>query len=168
MPLYQPGANRFNSRRDSQMFQAAATDKCIMSYILQTFRQDDLFYARSTKGITTKGFYRRRNIDVKNLPNSLSAKAMEESLANMIVLKWLKSFDDCKFEQAKIFIENKQPAIYQFGIHQYEAGVDWKKWRESDKQCSQKLEDWFNKCFANGEIKKPIVDTKEIYDSVFE
>ena len=105
--------------------------------------------------------------DVKNLPNSLSAKAMEESLANMIVLKWLKSFDDCKFEQAKIFIENKQPAIYKFGIHQYEAGVDWKKWRESNKQSSQKLEKWFNHFFSNGEIKKPIFDTKDIYDSVF-
>lgn len=107
--------------------------------------------------------------DDMNLTNSLSAKAMEESLANMIVLKWLKSFDDSKFEQAKTFIENKQPAIYQFGIHQYEADVDWKKWRESTKQNSQKLEDWFNYCFSNGKIKIPIEDyTKEIYDSVFE
>lgn len=113
--------------------------------------------------------YEDWNIEkVEYWPNSLYSKAMEESLANMMALMWLKSFDDSKFKQAKIFIENKQTAIYKFGIHQYEAGVDWKKWRESNKQSSQKLENWFNQCFANGKIKEPIVYTKDIYDRVFE
>ena len=104
------------------------------------------------------------------LPNSLYSKAMEESLANMMALIWIKSYNDLTlFNQCHEFISKQQSAIYKFGIHQYEAGVDWKKWRESDKQSSQKLEEWFNQCFSNGEINIPIKDYKrEIYDSVFE
>ena len=92
--------------------------------------------------------------------------AMEESLANMITLKLFNYYpDDLQF--VKEFIE-EQPAFYIFGIHQYEAGVDWEKWRESDKQNSQKLQDWFNRCFSNGEIKIPIEDyTNGIYMSAF-
>lgn len=93
--------------------------------------------------------------------------AMEESLANMITLKLFNRYPD-DFKSVKEFIKD-QPPFYKFGIHQYEAGVDWKKWRESDKQSSQKLEEWFNQCFSNGEINIPIKDYKrEIYDRVFE
>jgi hypothetical protein len=93
--------------------------------------------------------------------------AMEESLANMITLKLFNRYPD-DFKSVKEFIKD-QPPFYKFGIHQYEAGVDWKKWRKSDKQSSQKLEEWFNQCFSNGEINIPIKDYKrEIYDRVFE
>ena len=93
--------------------------------------------------------------------------AMEESLANMITLKLFNRYPD-DFKSVKEFIKD-QPPFYKFGIHQYEAGVDWKKWRESDKQSSQKLEEWFNQYFSNGEINIPIKDYKrEIYDRVFE
>lgn len=92
--------------------------------------------------------------------------AMEESLANMITLKLFNRYPD-DFKSVKEFIKD-QPPFYKFGIHQYEAGVDWKKWRKSDKQSSQKLEKWFNHCFSNGEIKEPIDYSKDNYDSVFE
>jgi hypothetical protein len=107
--------------------------------------------------------------DDKDFPNSLSAKAMEESLANKITLNWFRLFAPNEFKYVKHYIDNYQPAIYKFGIWQDYADVDWKKWRESNKQNSQKLEEWFNKCFSNGEINIPIKDYKrEIYDSVFE
>lgn len=104
-----------------------------------------------------------------NWPSSLEAKAMEESLANKITLSWFRLFAPNEFKYVKHYIDKYQPAIYKFGIWQDYADVDWKKWRESNKQSSQKLEEWFNKCFSNGEINIPIKDYKrEIYDSVFE
>ena len=104
-----------------------------------------------------------------NWPSSLEAKAMEESLANKITLNWFRLFAPNEFKYVKHYIDKYQPAIYKFGIWQDYADVDWKKWRESNKQSSQKLKEWFNKCFSNGRIKIPIEDyTKDIYDSVFE
>ena len=67
------------------------------------------------------------------------------------------------------YIDNMQPAIYKFGLWQEPVYTDWNKWRDSSKQNSQELNDWFNLCFSNGKIKIPIEDyTKKIYDSVFE
>ena len=65
--------------------------------------------------------YNDWNIEkVEYWPNSLYSKAMEESLANMMALIWIKNYDDLAlFDQCLKFISNQQPAIYQFGIYQY-------------------------------------------------
>lgn len=103
-----------------------------------------------------------------NWPSSLEAKAMEESLANKITLNWFRLFASNEFKYVKHYIDNYQPAIYKFGIWQDHVDADWTEWRKSDKQSSQKLQDWFNQCFSNGRIKIPIEDySKKIYMSAF-
>ena len=106
-----------------------------------------------------------------NWPFSLEARAMEESLANKITLDWFRKYapDPEDFKKVKEYIE-KQPAIYKFGIYQDKIDANWKKWRESTKQSTStlKLIEWFNMCFAEGNIKEPIEYTKEIYDKALE
>ena len=88
----------------------------------------------------------------QKLPNSLYSKAMEESLANMMALMWIMSYNNLPlFDQSIKFISNQQPAIYQFGISQYLANVDWKKWRNSPKNMKS-LEEWFRTFFKDGNI----------------
>jgi hypothetical protein len=85
-------------------------------------------------------------------PYSLYSKAMEESLANMMALMWIMSYNNLPlFDQSLKFISNQQPAIYQFGISQYLANVDWKKWRNSPKNMKS-LEEWFRTFFKDGNI----------------
>lgn len=102
----------------------------------------------------------------ENHPQSKCARAMEESLANMMTLQWIESTGDSKlFSETMSFIKNQQPAFYQFGIYQYNAKVDWRKWRKSSKQKTQELEDWFNKCFVDAEIRIHEQDyTKVLFD----
>lgn len=102
-------------------------------------------------------------------PSSLEAKAMEESLANMITIEWFKEYAPEDEKYIKHFIDNWQSSIYKFGIWQEKIDAVWEKWRESTKQTTPKLEEWFNMCFAEGNIIIPIEDyTKEIYNKVFE
>ena len=84
--------------------------------------------------------------------NSLFSRAMEESLANMITLQWFKKFDHSNYEKVESFIKT-QPEIYKFGINQFEAGVNWEKWRDSTKDMDGKLKDWFDTCFEGGKIR---------------
>lgn len=86
--------------------------------------------------------------------NSLFSNAMEESLANMITLQWLDVFDNDHKEKVKDFIMDKQPKIYKFGFHQYNAGVDWSKWRDS-KKMHKLLKEWFDKCFVPELLEQP-------------
>ena len=103
-----------------------------------------------------------------NWPNDIEAKAMEESLANMITIKWFKEYAPNDLENVKQFINN-QDCIYRFGLWQDKIDADWKKWFNSDKQATDKLSDWFNRCFSSGNIKIPIEDyNKYLYDRVFE
>ena len=80
-----------------------------------------------------------------NWPTSRNAIAMEESLANMIVLQMMEKEKE-DFQKAVKFIES-QPLFYKFGKYQFEAEVNWKKWKESSKEHTTKLEEWFNYCF---------------------
>ena len=105
----------------------------------------------------------------KNWPSSLEAKAMEESLANMITLEWFKEYAPEDEKYVKCFIDNWQSSIYKFGIWQDKIDAVWDDWRGSTKQTTPKLKEWFDLCFAGGNIKIPIEDyTKEIYNKVFE
>ena len=105
----------------------------------------------------------------KNWPNTIEAKAMEESMANAITLFVFRKYANEDYKYVRHYIDNMQPAIYKFGLWQEPIYTDWNKWRDSSKQNSQELKDWFNLCFSNGKIKIPIEDyTKKIYDSVFE
>ena len=86
--------------------------------------------------------------------NSLFSNAMEESLANMITLQWFDVFDNDDKEIVKDFIKDKQPKIYKFGINQFEAGVDWSKWRDS-KKMHKLLKEWFDNCFVPELLEQP-------------
>lgn len=102
-----------------------------------------------------------------NWPFSLEARAMEESLANKITLDWFNKYAPKDVDQVRCYIE-EQPAIYRFGIYQEKIDADWEKWRESEKKSTQKLVEWFNKCFSNGDIKIPLDDySREDYDKAF-
>lgn len=85
--------------------------------------------------------------------NSLFSRAMEESLANMITLQWFEKFDHSNYKKVKSFIET-QPEIYKFGINQFEAGVDWTKWRDS-KKMHKLLKEWFDNCFVPELLEQP-------------
>ena len=70
----------------------------------------------------------------------------------MMALMWIMSYNNLPlFDQSLKFISNQQPAIYQFGISQYLANVDWKKWRNSPKNMKS-LEEWFRTFFKDGNI----------------
>ncbi len=100
-------------------------------------------------------------------PKTLEAKAMEESLANMITLQCFKKYGK-DFETVKNCIR-KQPIIYQFGINQFDIDADWTKWRDSDKNQPE-LKTWFETCFKTDGtvgIRDDLVYTKEIYNAVF-
>lgn len=86
-------------------------------------------------------------------PKSLEAKAMEESLANMIALKCFELCDKQNFDVVKNSIKC-QPTIYQFGIQQFNAGADWKAWRNCKKEVNPALRNWFTACFNDGEIRE--------------
>lgn len=106
----------------------------------------------------------------QNLSESASAFAMEESLANMIMLKYLEWYAEVEpdyydlFKSAKVFV-SKQINEYKLGLKQFDADVDWTKWRDyksnPNKPC-EKLEEWFNNCFNKGKY------TKEMFNEVFD
>jgi hypothetical protein len=100
---------------------------------------------------------------------------MEESLANMIMLKYLAYYSEkCPeeyqlFEKAKQFV-SKQISEYSFGILQYEADVEWRKWREYkayNEKTDIHLKKWYNSCFDNSRIKEDLRYTKDMYETVF-
>lgn len=82
----------------------------------------------------------------KGTLQSFYAKAMEESLANMITLEWFKEYEESNFNKVRTFI-GYQSAVYRFGIRQYDANVDWKKWRDSYKKMHSRLKIWFDSYF---------------------
>lgn len=84
------------------------------------------------------------NLDDSTLPKTLYAKAMEESLANCIVLKLFHDFDLDNYEKVREWISKRQPIIYRFGINQYDADTDWTKWRNSNKDKMSALKGWFD------------------------
>ncbi len=95
----------------------------------------------------------------ENWPNTVEAKAMEESMANAITLFVFRKYANEDYKYVRHYIDNMQSAIYKFGLWQEQIYVDWKKWRDSSKQNTNELKEWFNKCFDNGDI----IITKEDY-----
>ena len=63
------------------------------------------------------------------------------------------------YKYVRHYIDNMQSAIYKFGLWQEQIYADWNKWRDSSKQNTKELKEWFNKCFDNGDI----IITKEDY-----
>lgn len=59
-----------------------------------------------------------------------ASRFMEESLANMLTLKYFDELAKDEFNLVEDFIANHQPPIYQFGITQFELKTDWTKWRD--------------------------------------
>jgi hypothetical protein len=104
-----------------------------------------------------------------NWAKTVEAKAMEESLANMITLAWFKK--NAVYEEYKLvkhFINNWQNSIYRFGIWQERISADWIQWFNSSKQESQKLKEWFDLCFSSGNIRIPLSDYKnEMFNNIF-
>lgn len=99
----------------------------------------------------------------KSSIKSFFAQAMEESLANMITLKWFEEHDEDNFDCVLQFV-NSQPPIYQFGIKQFNAKVDCTKWSRSSKDMKGLLKVWFDTCFIE---KCELASVKEAYDKVF-
>lgn len=105
----------------------------------------------------------------RNWPSTLEAKAMEESLANKVTLDVFENYAHEDLKYVRNYIDNWQSSIYKFGIWQDKIDAVWDYWRESTKQLTPKLEEWFNLCFSEDKIKIPIEDyTKGIYNKVFE
>ena len=104
-----------------------------------------------------------------NWPNSKETLAIEESLANMITLQCFKEFAPDDYPYVLNYIDQRQSALYQFGIWQEQIGANWEKWRDNSKQGTSQIKDWFNKCFVDGYIRIPKeYYTKEMFDKVFE
>ena len=95
----------------------------------------------------------------ENWPNTVEAKAMEESMANAITLFVFRKYANEDYKYVRHYIDNMQSAIYKFGLWQEQIYADWNKWRDSSKQNTKELKEWFNKCFDNGDI----IITKEDY-----
>ena len=104
----------------------------------------------------------------KNWPDTLEAKAMEESLANAITLQVFDKYAKDDYKYVHHFEDNWQPTIYRFGLWQEKIDADWAKWRGTSKRDTNELEKWFNKCFNYGKIIITKEDyTPEIFDAVF-
>ena len=95
----------------------------------------------------------------ENWSNTVEAKAMEESMANAITLFVFRKYANEDYKYVRHYIDNMQSAIYKFGLWQEQIYADWNKWRDSSKQNTKELKEWFNKCFDNGDI----IITKEDY-----
>lgn len=99
--------------------------------------------------------------------------AMEESLANMIMLRYCELQEDSNlFEIAKVFV-GRQTISYRFGLKQFEAAdgpskIDWSKWREAkskNKINEKNLNEW-NKLvvkYKKEDVKYSVSDYNDIF-----
>ena len=106
---------------------------------------------------------------------NIESLTMEESLANMIMLKYLKVYSEKYtdyedlFVKAKIFVE-KQTSEYSFGLKQLEADVDWGIWRKyktNNKESDTKLKEWYNMCFELSDIRSDLHYTSDMFRRAF-
>lgn len=132
-------------------------------------------------GEIPEDYYRDASYYLKtseNTPFSLSDKCanyMEESLANLITLNCLNwyseiSEDQRYYDAAYMFIQQQSP-MYSFGIEQFEACVDWTKWREykqKNPKDNEKLWAWYNKYFdEDGQKRIDYNYSKADFDEIF-
>ena len=102
---------------------------------------------------------------------------MEESLANMVMLQYIDWYSEIEedylnmSEEAIKFVDS-QVDEYRFGHHQFDADVDWPKWRayKSDNtETNEKIKAWYNRFFDDdGKIKGGVTYSREDFDKVFE
>jgi len=104
----------------------------------------------------------------KNWALKGEANAMEESLANAIALAAFKQHAPNDYKYVRHYINEMQSSIYKFGLWQEKINADWTKWRNHSKENTDKLKEWFNKCFKDGYIVIPKEDyTQELFNEVF-
>ena len=95
---------------------------------------------------------------------------MEESLANMIMLKYMNNYSQIEgkrviYNVAEEFVE-QQAAMYNYGLEQFKIDVDWTKWRNykmEHEESEAQLRDWYNKCFIAGHKEDY---SKEMFDEI--
>jgi hypothetical protein len=100
---------------------------------------------------------------------------MEESLANMITLNYLSWYsevsEDQKFyDSASLFVKQQSP-MYAFGQDQFDAGVDWTKWRTykyNNVKADEKLLNWYNKIVNEDGTRNDYKYSKIDFDEIFE
>lgn len=109
-----------------------------------------------------------KKADNKYTPNDASF-FMEESLANLIMLKYFKCYSEIVtvetlFETARRFVSQQAP-MYKFGLRQFEINADWTKWREyksKKKEDEVKLEEWYKK-YAEDENLYTLEDFNSLF-----
>ena len=112
------------------------------------------------------------------VPFSLSDQCsifMEESLANMITLNYLSWYSkiskDKKFYNvASVFVKQQSP-MYALGQDQFDAGVDWSKWRTykyHNVKADEKLLNWYNKIVNEDGTRNDYKYSKIDFDEIFE
>lgn len=78
---------------------------------------------------------------------------MEESLANMLTLKYFKEIAKEDVATVEDFISNHQPPIYQFGVHQFKLNTSWEKWRDYKANKTPDFWSYWAGLFADKKIK---------------
>jgi len=103
------------------------------------------------------------------------ANYMEESLANLITLNYLDWYsevtEDKRYHDAAIKFIGQQAPMYAFGVDQFNATVDWTKWRDykkKNKEPDKKLLAWYDKFFDACGERKDVVYSKEDFDVLFD
>ena len=82
-------------------------------------------------------------------------RIMEESLANMLTLQYFTEIaKKSETKKVKKFIENNQPSIYQFGVHQFKLNTSWKEWRDYKANKTPDFWSYWAGLFAGKKIVK--------------
>ena len=100
---------------------------------------------------------------------------MEESLANMITLNYLSWYSKISkyqkfYNVASVFVKQQSP-MYAFGQDQFDAGVDWTKWRTykyNNVKADEKLLNWYNKIANEDGTRNDFKYSKIDFDEIFE
>ena len=140
---------------------------------------DPRVFAKEIQGYTGNTYCLRYESDMAVLSSMHDAPefVMEESLANMVMLQYIDWYSEIEedylnmSEEAIKFVDS-QVDEYRFGHHQFDADVDWPKWRayKSDNtETNEKIKAWYNRFFDDdGKIKGGVTYSREDFDKVFE
>ena len=93
----------------------------------------------------------------------------------MITLNYLSWYsevsEDQKFyDSASLFVKQQSP-MYAFGQDQFDAGVDWTKWRTykyNNVKADEKLLNWYNKIVNEDGTRNDYKYSKIDFDEIFE
>lgn len=84
-----------------------------------------------------------------------ASRFMEESLANMLTLKYFDELAKDEFNLVEDFIANHQPSIYRCGVNQFKLDTSLEKWREYKANKTPDFWSYWAGLFAGKEIVKP-------------